>query len=539
MPHMVSLVAVKRLPMEHLQASPVLFRTVDGQPSLDLAWLLRTWRKEVARLDAATVAERLEAGARPGRSYSAEAIWSWERGERLPNDMRAVVVALDRLYGARGALACLAAAAGTPLGLPARRTWWHNFPTTGGPVWAWTRPGPGQSSVELTITWGALQVKLKRACGPEGFFVTSPVSTHNPPPRVEMRQPGWVDFGTGYLPVEQLGLVAVPALLRARPVRVRENLASALHRRSSTLLVYLEHNTVLRRPLDILEQTVADNDPGDPAFRAGFSDLSSAAPAQMTAAAAFDGKQYATLRRARGLSQAEAAKEATLLLPDVPVRKSHVDSLERRGKANVTALKSRLDTVYGADGTTFSELVEVTPLDAAQLTSPSSSLPRGCRAVRPEFPSYWVGPVWFRFRYISREEGQTATVVLHWGPWQRAVRARPGTAVACRRPCSVDPLVVLVPAGWGVTAGMGTEPGAVDLNWGWVAAGLDGAESIFRQMIPLYQRMLEQVAPRTMRLAHIQKRLLKRQAWLSGSNGPHAAQERGDGYAYGDLFRPL
>jgi len=56
----------------------------------------------------------------------------------------ATVEKLDRLYGARGALVDLVAAVGTPVGLDPRRTWWHNYQPSVGPVWAWVRPLPRQ-----------------------------------------------------------------------------------------------------------------------------------------------------------------------------------------------------------------------------------------------------------------------------------------------------------------------------------------------------------------------------------------------------------
>jgi len=100
-------------------------------------WLLSAWRQNVVGRSATDVATDL--------GVARSALSNWESDRRQPD--APTVEQLDRLYGARGALVDLLAAAGTPVGLDPRRTWWHNYRPSGGPVWAWVRPLPGRRFV--------------------------------------------------------------------------------------------------------------------------------------------------------------------------------------------------------------------------------------------------------------------------------------------------------------------------------------------------------------------------------------------------------
>ncbi|MGH9128249.1 MAG: helix-turn-helix domain-containing protein [Acidimicrobiales bacterium] len=102
-----------------------------------VAWLIRTWRADVAGIPAARVAA--EVGV--GRST----VSNWESGRRNPDPE--ALARLDGLFDAGGALVDLARALRTPEGLDARTTWWNNFPPSCGPAWAWIRPADGASSV--------------------------------------------------------------------------------------------------------------------------------------------------------------------------------------------------------------------------------------------------------------------------------------------------------------------------------------------------------------------------------------------------------
>ena len=162
---------------------------------IDLAWLLETWRLKVARMTQAT-ASRAMSGA---GSITSAAISQWESGLRDVDDLW--LSRLDTCYKAGGALYDVARAIDSPSGLNARLEWFHNFVGGSGPVWAWLRPQSEATHLAATLYWGPLRLRLqRRRCGRDGVMVVAPASIPNPPARVELDKPGWVDFGRGRIP---------------------------------------------------------------------------------------------------------------------------------------------------------------------------------------------------------------------------------------------------------------------------------------------------------------------------------------------------
>jgi transcriptional regulator with XRE-family HTH domain len=407
---------------------------------VDIRWLLRTWRAEVARLSQATVARRL--------GVSEAAVSMWENGRRRVDF--AHLVALDGCVGAGGALVDMALALGTPRGLPAGDRWAHNPQGPSSPRWAWVRPQPGALRVDALLLWGAFAFDCSADCDDRGVIVTSPVSMPNPPAWVHLREPGWVDFGRGEVPMA-LGIPTFTALSAARLARgghspaglVAPEVVERFTRDPAFARAVLRFFgtrpelvrdvfSVAEAPRSIVDLTA---EPAEPAPRGG--------PPRAP--------RLRTLREARGLSRADAARLATELLPYDPISDDQVGVVERGGIPMPRHLLSRLDRVYRAGGRCGVERVE-----ASGERSPFAF----------EFPRYWIGPVWFTVG--SPADDARGHAVIQQGIASKRLYLRAGTTVTCRRPTEdAPPFVVSCPERWTVTGGMGMHLGARDVNWGW------------------------------------------------------------------------
>jgi hypothetical protein len=407
---------------------------------VDIRWLLRAWRAEVARLSQATVARRL--------GVSEAAVSMWENGRRRVDF--AHLVALDGCVGAGGALVDMALALGTPRGLPAGDRWAHNPQGPSGPRWAWVRPQAGALRVDALLLWGAFAFDCSADCDDRGVIVTSPVSMPNPPAWVHLREPGWVDFGRGEVPMA-LGIPTFTALSAARLARgghspaglVAPEVVERFTRDPAFARAVLRFFgtrpdlvrdvfSVAEAPRSIVDLTA---EPAEPAPRGG--------PPRAP--------RLRTLREARGLSRADAARLATELLPYDPISDDQVGVVERGGIPMPRHVLCRLDCVYRAGGRCGVERVE-----ASGERSPFAF----------EFPRYWIGPVWFTVG--SPADDARGHAVIQQGIASKRLYLRAGTTVTCRRPTEdAPPFVVSCPERWTVTGGMGMHPGARDVNWGW------------------------------------------------------------------------
>lgn len=381
---------------------------------------------------------------------------------------------LDDLYGAKGALVDLAGALRTPEGLEPRLTWWHSFRPSGGPVWGWVRPGPGQRAVDVSAMWGVLRLSLSRTCDPRGLLITVPSSAPNPPVRVDMGSPGWVDFGHGQIP-GVLGIPTVNAMPRVCLVGVHDHVTALFHARLRTLLsADKDWRDTVRRFVgdrgDLVDHAFSEPAPvvPDDSTDLGLHPPSSAFEMGMK----FSGEQYRRLRDARGLSRAAVASQVSALLERSPMTDDQVEVVETGGQPVVERLGSRLDTVYRADGHTCIEPVTTSPVG-----------PGAEYALR--LPGYWIGPVWVMFTASHPDE--IGSAVVRWPPWQKLVRVRSGVAISFRRsvPDQPDPTVV-APAGWTIQAGIGVHPHAVDVNRGWTAIDEGNAVKIFDDFYEVY-----------------------------------------------------
>ena len=383
----------------------------------------------------------------------------WENGRRRPGIDE--VEALDHLYRAHGALVDLALALGTPCGLPPRHTWAHNPQGPSGPHWAWLRPRPHAGRVVAVLRWAAFGVHWAEACDDRGLIVTTPVSMPNPAVWVHLREPGWVDFGRGEIP-PQLGVPMLDALARAQVAGgghspaglvapwIVDRFISDRHFAERVLGFFGSRPDLVRqvfsttegwnRVTRLVSPRADPTDPHDP----------------------FSGAAYRRLREARSLSQHDAARLATELLPDEPVTDDQLRLLERGGNPRRALLRSRLDAVYRADGFTCMEEVEAR----------QENRPRGPQVPFTfDFPSFWIGPVWITVHPARRSPEGNALLV--WDEQHKELFLGGPNTVTCRRPTrDSGPLLVFCPSGWNVTAGLGSDPLAWDVNHGWQRDGM-------------------------------------------------------------------
>ncbi len=409
-----------------------------------------------------------QVGAAVGVGRSA--VSNWESGVRRPD--RATLARLDHLYSAGGALVDLAAALGTPGALDARTTWWHNFAASGGPAWAWARPAGGAEQIGLQIRWGPLGLHLHKPCDTRGLMVTAPASVDNPPLRVELDSPGWVDFGQGR-PPRQLGLPVVVGPLRVRLAAADDHTVAIF---SALLRPLLSRDDgtpkllrgFLGRRADLVEDALSRAAPQH------VTDLPASGPTVALRRQAWPGGRYRLLREARGLSQSFAAIRATAMMPTAPVSDDQIALLEAGGCPRVDHLASRLDVIYGADGHTVLEPIAATHTNA--------------RLSAVSFPQWWVGPVWITLRATTGDAAEAVT--LRWPPWEKHIRVRPGTTVTARKAAGGWPdLEVCLPPGWTLTPGLGHFRGAVDVNQDWHPVDRRSADAIFNTYLPAYLQL--------------------------------------------------
>lgn len=400
--------------------------------AVDLRDLLKIFREQTG-LSVTQVAAQI--------GSSASRVSNWEAGHRRPDQES--LKTLDGLYSAGGALIDLAAALGTPEGLPARRWWGHNFQPPSSPVWLWIRPGPGSERITAEVQGGPFLHHLSEPWGSAGGFVVARTSVTNPGVQVRMDHPGWVDFGRGEVPA---GL-HLPIRSATESVTIEPRSDGWLRRIGAMLAEQLQLLTrggrleggALLGLLVVWRSTVPRQEVD--------------APADESAIESFDGAQFRSLRAARGLSRSDAATAASLLNPPTVVTERQLVHFENNGRPTIPDLLPRLDTVLRADGA------------ACVCRVPVRDAPGG-RVCMIDFPPYWVGPIWVQFR--RRNPGGRANAELEWAPWIKPLTVVDGAVVTTRRSSpSQGPLLVSVPDGWRVVGGVGRRADAVDVNHEW------------------------------------------------------------------------
>ena len=378
-----------------------------------------------------------------------------------------------------GALVDLATALHSPHALPPRTTWWHNFGPGGGPVWAWIRPATPGVRTTISARWGVLGVHLERDLDHQGLAVTVPVSVSNPPVRIEVDRPAWVDFGRGQIP-DALGIPTVAAATHLRRMAsdgdpILELFAARLQPLiQSSWLAHLrdlfgfDHDTTENAP--VAPAAVPTEASPAPGLYAGTNDPRRG---PFREAETWSGTAYRRLRQIRRLSRADVASRATFMLPEEPVSDDQVLLLESGGHPRVPYLRARLDVIYGTDGHTCTDTVPVTH-DHGQ--------------VIVAFPWWWTGPIWINITSPAPQTPVPATLI--WPPWHQQLRINTrGTITTRKPPGPTPPLVVKVPPGVMVAGGVGYRSDAHDVNMAWHAIDRHYADSIFSQYFPLHLRL--------------------------------------------------
>jgi transcriptional regulator with XRE-family HTH domain len=395
------------------------------------------------------------------------AVGHWEQSRRLVPRLQ--LLELDRVLGAGGALADLVFALRTPKTIAARHRWYHNYDTSGGPVWAWLRTETSEPS-SARIQWGPYRLYLPAIDTLTGTIINAPVSVDNPPTLVELSTPGWVDFGRGNVP-ESLAI----------PVIAGPDLLTIDDAHNETIGVVADH---LRQLLDRFGRTEYDLAAflglrpklvAEVLGRAGQRALVETIDARRTVAdidRARLGDRLIAIRKGRGITQREVSR-LLCNLPGVdelpPVTDYHIRSIESDRQPRVEHLISRLDLLYRCG------LLTDEPVGGA-MAGPSEVI----------FPNFWVGPVWVT---VEPYAASTVEVELRWGRYRRPLLVHGLTTVSFRksRP-GQEAVEINVPANCGWRAGIGDHPEAVDINANWMHVDEIAQRAIVAELL---QRLLD------------------------------------------------
>lgn len=481
--------------------------------------LLNIWRNHVAidRYSGKPLSFRAAATScatiDPDHCPSHQTIRNWElpRLDAQPR-FESGLATLDAAYRADGALEGLVLA--TPKVFAPRWVWAHNFVppqadtvsrphgsqpisrlasrppgtlkvvgqsqsnkrTGGRRVWAWVRPGPDtEGFVDVYVRWGVFGASIQRRTGDGGVFLTCRVSTPHPAVFVAWRSaPGWVDFGVGPIP-KALGVDTIPEVRLMDIAELSQSLrllflatwrlvavGAPAHRLQSKLLGMLlaPGDCIGRRDATVTPETTTCDTWPDP--RVGTS--------------------YQALREARGITTKYAASIVSNQLPQGQyVSAQQLSDFEAgRRRTRVPYLASMLDRAYGADGFTCREKVN----EVEKIAAGRSKI---------TFPYHWVGPVVVTALAPNKNSNETADLDLNWGTWHCPLRVRSGLGITCRKDAPGDgpPLVVEHPTDWDLTAELGFNPEAVDINGdNWDV--IPGSErELLERNFPIYKRLFQ------------------------------------------------
>ncbi|SEB45774.1 Helix-turn-helix domain-containing protein [Amycolatopsis tolypomycina] len=476
--------------------------------------VLQAWRA-YRDVSGAEVARRI--GVQP------PALSQWETGKRTPEHPYAVTAigkALQLPADEATAMEGMWRTAASVTALPPQGAWFHNFPIPSGPVWAWMRSHPGSGDHQVVLEFGPFNESFTIPADSGGLIVHSPTSLPNPPLKVIFDGEGWTDFGRGVIPEQvatKLGITMIAARdviggnsPMFRPLKDDESaesrtmLANIRHAASWFNLAWSRvsaHFGVLRPTVPTARaleaETIATT------RRPGTSVTDTAG--QLVSQLMMTPEQIRAIRQARGFTRAEAAQEATNRNPRSPVTPKMLETLETTGRIPAAAhALARLDMIYQTDGRLGIDRVE--DFDTATRT------PTG--AFSPDFPWYWQGHVWLQVHGPRPDD--TCVMELIWGPWRRRVRVRSLDVVTTRKavlgpdparpapppphrpgrrkPLELNPrLVVTLPRGWRLGAGMGAVPTALDINVGWRPVNLRAAAELVRESV----RAIELTRPRS------------------------------------------
>lgn len=422
--------------------------------------LLRWWRSDIAGLTQQQAAERL--------NVQPSALSNWERGTR------AISLDLEDVDGAlKGdrALQGLLWGFGTPGGLEPGRVWTKVFTGPSAPVWLWLRsPSP---TIELAAEWGVARMETTLELGPNGAFVTNPVSVPDSPVVLQADRPVWIDFGWGELPPDMPGAPVVSAVTLLIP-------SSA----DGAFMHMFRTNLAARLQAD-------ENDPGGLAGQLPASAMGFAAPTSRRAEPpllwppapegidAVERARYTRLRSARGLSL-PGLSDRLSRTTDVEASRDTLRRFETDvGQPHHPMLPVALDHALGAEGR----------LAVLQIRSS-----RGSGAVH--FPPYWRGPVWLALSSDRVRSDADRPIVLQRGKWQRTVTLEEAESLVSFHWFDPSvPLRVDADAGVSWAVGVGRRAGAVPIDQNWAPSSYEVARDAVKTVEQAIFTAADRVSP--------------------------------------------
>lgn len=396
--------------------------------------VIRWWRTDVLGWSQQRTAEQLSVGP--------TALSNWEHGTR---EISIDIDQIDLALKGDGVLAGLLWALGTPEGMRPGRIWTKVYPGDSTPVWMWVRCP--ETSIRLEGEWGVVALEVTLDLGPNGLFVTVGASVSESPVVVQLSADGWADFGRGELPPSIPGAEILPAVnvVRASTATgVFMDLFSADLEERLTRSEGLEHRQSRSAIASILGGFV----------RSRATPASSPWPPLPEGTETIDRQRFSGLRRARGLSLAQAAGQVAestgLTVSKDTLRRFEID----QGEPHDPLLPAALDHTLGAEG----------HLALVELRSG-----RGTGVVN--LPRYWHAPIWISF------DGpvDSADIELHWANWQRRLQGELPLLVVSHYADPSAPLRIITHRRVRWTAGLGRPAGAVPINHGWVPVSVDAA----------------------------------------------------------------
>ena len=446
--------------------------------------LLRAWRTEMGWTQ--------DDVARTVR-VSRAAVTSWEiDARRIPAQPLAD---LDFACVAGGCLVDLVRAVGSPqrsrdgawVAGP-RRGWGHVFLGEPGPVWAWVRPAAGDRVAGYSRT-GMLGMRFDELTGPDGIFLTEPYASSAMPLRVQLSEPGWVDFGRG----------TVPSWLE-RPFKTSASLADAevIIARHPAIGSYVQgfrdrdrgapetlrdrlRTLVAPERWDLLESQVhrCAEPAGDAHPRAGTDPRPPDSARERTVL-------HRRLREARAMSQAEAAAAVSALLAGAAgsdqtrVTRQQVRNYEEGRSSRVHYLPALLDLAYDAFGWSCWEPVRVTRTGAGEFAA--------------DFPGWWVGPISVTAVPSAAFPAAGSLTVISRNrrsdyPLPGAGSRAPVTVEHLRMPAE-PPLRLQAPPGWHPRAHMGRSADAIEADAIWRPADAEAADRLFELSVHTWLHLL-------------------------------------------------
>lgn len=441
-------------------------------PSLTPGGVLRAWRERVAHVSLADM------GSWFGRSKTAA--HSWEKDE-LVDWGEDLLRELDRRFRAGSAFRDMMRAVKTPEALDPASRWDFNGRPKEGPFWVWIRPAGGRRRVTVNFEWGPVAAEITESCDENGFFVTSPVSTPNPPVIARLGEPGYVDFGHGRIP-EALGVKVVNGRKYAH-----------LDVRSITVAVWKRYLFRLRMLWRYSPLARGAGDDGSTDIRQAF-DLEDWSPEELRSpfepeylpdTQPLDSAGLKRLRKARLLSGEDARRRLNEILkqaePDganEPLSRHQFDWVEEGHGSRIEHIRGLLDIAYQADGRACCERVNVVGPLPVRFGAKDGDVVEH----RVTFPAFWTGPVWLKLSTGG------ITTALRWGPYvQKLFVSEPPDVLTfrCAKPDNVA-LQVFTAQGVVVEAGIGRWPGALDVNRDWQPLGREDAIAVLGEIAPMY-----------------------------------------------------